>query len=53
MIAMHIFALAAQDGRVNWTAVPMLAAWLGVQDVDDLMHRLTVIQLHRKPEEAT
>jgi hypothetical protein len=48
---MNIYALAANgSGGLNWEAVPMLAAWVGVQDVEGLMHRLAVIRLHRKPE---
>lgn len=47
---MQVYALAANGmGGIDWRAVPMLCAWLGVIDVDGLMQRLTVIKLHRKP----
>lgn len=38
-------------GGLDWLAVPMWCGALGVSDVEDLMHRLSVIKLHRKPKE--
>lgn len=50
---MHIYGLAANGmGGIDWQALPMLCRWLGISDIDGLIHRLTVIRLHRKPEGA-
>lgn len=38
-------------GGVDWQAVPLIVAWLGIDDVEGLMQRLALIRLHRKPEE--
>ena len=38
-------------GGFDWQAVPMWCGFYGVTEVEDLMHRLTVIKLHRKPKE--
>jgi hypothetical protein len=52
MAAMRIYALAANGmGGIDWGAVPMLAAWLGVSDTNDLMHRLEIIKTYRRPED--
>lgn len=46
-------------GGLDWSGLPYAAAWLGVQDVDGLMHRLMIIKCHRpanndpEPSDAT
>lgn len=34
-------------GGLDWAGLPVIADWLGVQDMDDLLHRLAVIKAHR------
>lgn len=43
--------LADGNGALDWQGLPLICGWLGVQDVEGLMHRLTVIKTHRKPKE--
>ena len=38
-------------GGLNWQALPLICGWLGVQDVEGLMHRLAQIKTHRKATE--
>ena len=50
--AFVVYSLMANGaGGVDWSALPFLCGWLGVQDVDGLMQRLVAIRMHRKPEE--
>lgn len=39
-------------GGLNWAGLPLVAGWLGIQDLDALLARLEVIKLHRPAEEA-
>lgn len=32
---------------MDWSGLPLVAAWLGVDDIDGLLHRLIVIKTHR------
>ncbi len=34
-------------GGLDWAGLPLVAEFLGVTDLEMLMHRLTVIKLHR------
>ena len=43
--------LADGNGAINWAGLPLIAAYLGIQHIEPLMHRLTLIKLHRPPEE--
>lgn len=40
-------------GGLNWQGLEMWAAKLGVDDIDDLLTRLEIIKMHKRPEEAT
>ncbi len=35
-------------GGLDWAGLPFVCAALGVQDVEGLLQRLTVIKLHRR-----
>ncbi|MDT7836453.1 hypothetical protein [Aquabacterium sp. OR-4] len=37
-------------GGIDWAGLPMVVAWLGVVDVDGLIHRLLVIKQHSPPD---
>jgi hypothetical protein len=53
VIALRAWNLLANGmGGIDWAGLPMVAALLGVQDVDALVHRLFVIKTH-KPFEVT
>lgn len=39
-------------GGIDWQGLPLLCGWLGVQDVEGLMHRLVAIRMH-KPDKGT
>lgn len=43
--------LANGMGGIDWQGLPLLCGWLGVQDVEGLMHRLVVIRMHN-PEKG-
>lgn len=34
-------------GGIDWSGVPLIAAWLGVVDIDGLFYRLETIVNHR------
>lgn len=34
-------------GGIDWAGLPAVAAWLGIDDIDGLMHRLSVIKTHK------
>lgn len=38
-------------GGIDWSGLPLVCTWLGVQDVEGLLHRIEVIQAHKPPEE--
>jgi hypothetical protein len=37
-------------GGIDWAGLPLIAAVLGVEDVEALIHRLLVIKTHKPPE---
>lgn len=41
--------VATGFGGIDWAAVPLAAAYYGLDDMDMLIHRLLVFKLH-KPE---
>lgn len=43
-------ALATGQGGMDWSGLPIVAAWLGVADMDDLLHHLSVINAWRPPQ---
>ncbi len=44
--------LATGMGGVDWQALPLAMAWLGITDAAGLIARLLVIKAHRPPEGA-
>lgn len=45
---MQVFnATATGNGGIEWQAVPLFAAFYGVQDIEGLIDRLLVIKSHR------
>lgn len=40
--------LADGMGGLRWEALPLIVGWLGIDDIEALMDRLSVIKLHRK-----
>lgn len=38
-------------GGVDWSGLPFLCGWLGLQDVEAVMQRLVMIRMYRKPSE--
>lgn len=42
--------LADRQGGLDWAGLPLVAAWLGVHDLDALLHRLSVIKLYQRPQ---
>lgn len=50
--AIHVWNLLS-DGRggLDWAGLPYAVALHGVSDVAGLLHRLTVIKLHRPPQQ--
>lgn len=38
-------------GGIDWSGFPMMVAKYGIDDPDDLIERLTVIRLHRPPQD--
>lgn len=34
-------------GGIDWAGLPLVVQWLGVRDLDGLIHRLLVIKTHR------
>lgn len=39
------------QGGLDWAGLDAVVAWLGVDDVDRLLHQLLAIKTHRKPAE--
>ena len=51
---MNVYALLNNGtGGLDWAGLPLLVGWMGIHDVEALMHRLAVIRLHRPPKEGT
>ena len=47
-MALHIAKLLANGaGGYDWSGLPLLCAWLGVDDIEGLLQRLAVIRTHR------
>lgn len=46
-------ALSNDMGGVDWGGVPLMCEWWGVDDLDGLLHRLTVLKslTREKPED--
>lgn len=44
-------ALHNGQGGIDWAGLPIVAAWLGVRDVEGLMQRLVLIKSHRPDED--
>lgn len=44
--------LSNGHGGLDWSGLPIVAAHLGVADLDGLMHRLLVIKTHRPDKPA-
>ncbi|MCZ8073849.1 MAG: hypothetical protein O9341_06925 [Paucibacter sp.] len=42
--------LADRQGGLDWAGLPLVSSWLGVQDLDGLMHRLNIIKLYQRPQ---
>lgn len=38
-------------GGLDWSGLHLIAAWLGIEDIEGLMLRLSVIKLHTPPED--
>mgnify|MGYP001220188524 FL=1 len=50
-LAFSVFnALANGMGGIDWSGLPMVCGWLGVEDMEGLMQRLTLIKAHRKAD---
>lgn len=53
MLAMRCWNLLANGmGGIDWAGLPLAVEWLGVTDVDGLIHRLQVIKAHKPPDAA-
>lgn len=39
--------LKTGTGGIDWAGLPLVADWLGIDDLDGLMHRLETIVTHR------
>ena len=39
------------QGGVDWAGLPMIAAWLGITDIDGLLERMAVILQHHRTRE--
>lgn len=49
---MHAFNLLSNgQGGIDWAGLPLVAAYLGVQHVEPLIHALGVIKGHRPERE--
>lgn len=44
-------ALTNGTGGIDWAGLPLVAELLGIDDLEDLLHRLLVIKLHRPPKD--
>jgi len=43
--------LSTRQGSIDWAGLPTVAALLGVQDLDTLVHHLMTIKYHKPPEQ--
>lgn len=51
MVAIRAWnALTNGQGGIDWAGLDFIVQWLGVEDIDDLVHRLLVIKTHRTPK---
>ena len=51
-VAFRAYSLLSNGmGGIDWAGLPLVCEWLGVSDVDGLLHRLSVIKAHKPPEE--
>ena len=41
--------LANGMGGHDWAGLPVVCAWLGITDIDGLLHRLLIIKTHKPP----
>lgn len=41
--------LVANMGGIDWSGLPAVCAWLGIDDLDGLIARLLVIKAHQAP----
>lgn len=49
-MALRCFAMIANGtGGVDWSALPLAAAYYGAQDMDALIGAMLAIKLHRPP----
>lgn len=42
--------LANGMGGIDWAGLPLVVEWLGITDIDGLLHRITVIKSHKRPD---
>lgn len=53
MIAFDVVAMLKNGmGGLDWSGLPLVAAWLGVTDIDGLMYRLRTIVTHRPKKDS-
>jgi hypothetical protein len=49
---MNVYSLLANGmGGVDWAGLPLVVGFLGIKDMEGLMHRISVIKLHRAPKD--
>lgn len=44
--------LANGMGGLDWAGLPLVCTWLGVTDIDGLLHRIAVIKAHKPPDDS-
>lgn len=44
--------LANDMGGLDWAGLPLVCTWLGVTDIDGLLHRIAVIKAHKPPDDS-
>jgi len=44
--------LKTGTGGINWAGLPLVAGWLGIQDIDGLLDRIAVIALYKPSQET-
>lgn len=42
--------LSNGHGGIDWAGLPMVCAYVGIEDIEGLMDRLEVIRSHKPPE---
>jgi hypothetical protein len=51
-LAITIWNMTANGmGGMDWSGFPLMCEWLGVQDVEAVLHRLLIIKSHKPPKE--